>query len=119
MIKAQLLLLDADIFVLPSYAEGLPVLLLEAMAYALPVIVSNVGGIPEVITDEKEGLLISAGNQRQLAESLNRLVNDPVLRDQMGCVARERCQAEFGIDKMVGKLLNLYSRVIDLFPVQP
>lgn len=106
-------LVDADIFVLPSYAEGLPVSLLEAMAYGLPVIVSTVGGIPAVVTDEKEGFLISAGDQQQLRLSLNRLINDPALRDSMGQAARARCQAGFGIDNTVDKLLNLYR---DIYP---
>lgn len=104
----QRLLRDADIFVLPSYAEGLPMSLLEAMACGLPIIASSVGAIPTVINQEIEGLLITAGDQEQLAAVLNRLVDDAELRNKMGRAAKLRCRAEFGLDNTVDKLLRMY-----------
>ena len=102
----------ADIFVLPSYAEGLPISLLEAMANALPVVVSPVGGIPSVITDQQEGLLVKPGQVDDIVKALNALVRNDGLRKEMGLAGRKRCEEQFGIEKTVGKLLNIYSEVI-------
>ena len=60
----------ADAFILPSYNEGLPISILEAMTYGLPIISTNVGGIPELIKDKVNGLIIEPGNHNQLEESL-------------------------------------------------
>jgi len=102
----------ADIFVLPSYAEGLPISLLEAMANGLPVIVTPVGGIPAVITDYQEGILVRPGQVEELVNALNILIEDSHLRQEMGIAARKRCEEQFGIETTVRKLLNLYSEVI-------
>ena len=103
---------NADIFILPSYAEGLPMSLLEAMMCGLPVIVSDVGGIPSVITDKENGLLITAGNRQQIAETLQLLINDPDLRRKIGQAAKQRCLAEFSTDAVVDKLLKLYTQIL-------
>ncbi len=101
----------ADIFVLPSYAEGLPISLLEAMAYALPVIVTPVGGIPVAVTDQQEGIIVNAGQVEELTNALNRLISDRGLADKMGTAARKRCEQNFGVEVAVDKLLNIYSRL--------
>lgn len=111
----QRFLQDADIFVLPSYAEGLPISLLEAMAAGIPVIVSNVGGIPTVVTHEREGFLLTAGNRQELSTALDKLINSPELRETMGQAARERCQTQFGIDVVADKLLGLYWKIFPEF----
>lgn len=111
----QQFLQDADIFVLPSYAEGMPVALLEAMAFGLPVIVSNVGGIPAVVTNEVEGFLITAGNREQLTSALKQLVSNPELREKMGQAGRTRCKSQFSIDATADKLLNLYWKIFPEF----
>lgn len=115
----QQFLQDADIFVLPSYAEGMPVALLEAMAFGLPVIVSNVGGIPAVVTNEVEGFLITAGNRVQLTSVLKQLISNPELREKMGLAGRRLCQSQFSIDATADKLLNLYWEIFPEFRKLP
>jgi glycosyltransferase involved in cell wall biosynthesis len=110
-LEKQAFFQNADIFILPSYAEGLPMSLLEAMMCGLPVIVSDVGGIPSVITDKENGLLITAGNHRKIAETLQLLINDPDLRQKIGQAAKQRCLAEFSTDAVVDKLLSLYTQI--------
>lgn len=73
----------ADIFVLPSYGEGMPMSVLEALAAGLPIIATNVGGIPELIMHGAEGFLIAPGNVTELAEHLVTLANDAALRVRM------------------------------------
>lgn len=102
---------NADIFVLPSYAEGLPISLLEAMSVGLPVIVTPVGGIPSVITDNQEGILVSAGNSDQLSFAINRLVTDSILRQKMGDAAKKRCEEHYGIERTVEKLTEIYTKI--------
>lgn len=101
----------ADIFVLPSYAEGLPISLLEAMANSLPVVVTPVGGIPAVITDKCDGLIVNVGQVKELVSALTTLIEDGHLRETMGASARKRCEDKFGIEATVDKLLGIYSNV--------
>lgn len=75
---------EADIFVLPSYAENFPLVMLEAMAAGLPLIITRVGAVPDVIKHEVNGLLIDPGDKKALKESILRLINDRSLRSRMG-----------------------------------
>ena len=100
---------NADIFTLPSYGEGVPISLLEAMAYGLPAVVTDVGGIPETITDGLEGLLLRPGNIDALAEALVRLVEAPAFRLQMGQAARTRAIECNSITRFYKELRGLYS----------
>src|SRR6185437_163485 len=81
------ILAAADIFVMPSLSEGLPLALVEAMAASLPVIASDVGGIPEVAERDAEALLIAPGDARALAAALARLLGDSALRASLGTAA--------------------------------
>ena len=83
----------ADVFALPSYREGLPISLLEAMAAGLPVIASEVGGIPEIIKDGREGFLLPPGDVDALADRILRLANRPDVRASMGERALESARA--------------------------
>ena len=96
---------SADIFVLPSYGEGMPMAVLEAMAAGLPVIATNVGGIPELITHGAEGFLISPGNVQDLAERIVRLANNQNLRLQMGQLALNKVQ-QFEEQHVMERLLQ-------------
>lgn len=83
----------ADVFVLPSLQEGLPLSLLEAMACGLPVVATRVGGIPEVVRDGDNGWLVPAGDARALADVLPKLLDDADGRRKIGSAARKTAQA--------------------------
>ena len=82
------LLATADIFILPSYNEALPMALLEAMAWGLPVVTTPVGGIPEVVISAKNGLLVAPGDIQQLSLAMQSLIGNRDLRLQLGNAAR-------------------------------
>jgi glycosyltransferase involved in cell wall biosynthesis len=102
---------DADIFILPSTSEGLPVALLEAMAYGKPIVATRVGGIPDVLADGTEGLLVPPGDVAALADAITVLVGDPVRARALGSAARERV-AELGPDTIAKRLDLVYQEVI-------
>lgn len=77
----------ADVFVLPSLSEGTPKVILEAMSRGLPVIATNVGGVPDLIEDGRTGLLVSAGSSTELADALERLLADSDLRQRLAAAA--------------------------------
>ena len=78
----------ADAFALPSYVEGLPIALLEAMALERPSISTNVYAIPEAVKDNETGLLIEAGDAHGLADAILKLKSDPTLRARLGADGR-------------------------------
>jgi glycosyltransferase involved in cell wall biosynthesis len=84
--------LQADFFILPSLTEGAPKAICEAMAYGLPVVASRVGGIPLLVRDGRDGLLIDSGNPADLASALGRMLGDRQMLRLMGQSARERSQ---------------------------
>jgi glycosyltransferase involved in cell wall biosynthesis len=107
------LLQTADIFVLPSQErEGLGVALIEAMAVGLPVIGTDLGGIPEVIEDGENGFLVSPGSSEQLAEALRKLVADQALRTGMGLRGRQMYEEKFTMPKMIQQIETLYDQLL-------
>jgi glycosyltransferase involved in cell wall biosynthesis len=74
----------ADVFILPSYNEGVPISILEAMSYGKPIIASNVGGIPEIVIMNKNGLLIDPGKPDQIEQAINTLLENPELVKEFG-----------------------------------
>jgi glycosyltransferase involved in cell wall biosynthesis len=101
------LLSATDIFVLPSFAEGVPVVLMEAMASSVPVIAPHVAGVPELVEDGKSGFLVSPGDTGMLVSSLRELLNNPELQVKMGETGRKKVEAEFDITKEAAWLLKL------------
>lgn len=108
--QVQAHLRQADIFVLPSLAEGIPVVLMEAMSSGLPCVSTAVNGIPELIEDEHTGLLATAGDLDSLVAQLGRLMLSPALRAQLAQAARAKVVAEFDLARNVGRLSGIFSR---------
>ena len=106
------LLATADAFILPSYNEGLPMSMLESMAWGLPVIVTPVGGIPEVIIDRQNGLLVEPGNQSQLVRAMQALIRDEDVRISLGIAAYKSVE-HLDIHHYMKSLLHLYTSVIE------
>jgi glycosyltransferase involved in cell wall biosynthesis len=102
------LLAGADVFVLPSRWEGLPMALLEGMAARLPSVATAVSGSRQVVTDGQDGLLVSPGDSGALAQALARLATDPELRDALGAAARQRVSSEFGVERQAQRHVQLY-----------
>jgi colanic acid/amylovoran biosynthesis glycosyltransferase len=98
------LLASADIFVLPSFAEGLPVALMEAMAMEIPCISTYVGGIPELIRHGEDGLLVPASSADALAEAMERLILSPELRRALAASGRRRVLERYDLRQNVGSL---------------
>ena len=105
------LLASADVFVLPSLSEAASLTLMEAMASGLPVVVTAVGGNPELVTHGVEGFLIPRGDARGGAEALLTLLGDPSLRRRMGQAASARAQSQYRLDATVQRYGELYARL--------
>jgi glycosyltransferase involved in cell wall biosynthesis len=102
------LLAAADIFVMPSLWEGLPLSILEAMLMGVAVIASETSGIPEAIVHEKHGLLVPPGDAGKLSEALVRLLREPELRERLALGGRTRALDEFTIDTMTAAYEELF-----------
>lgn len=101
------LLSRADIFVLPSYDEGLPMAILEAMAHGVVPLTTPVGGIPDAVTNDVDGLLVPPGDPARLAAALQRLTEDDELRGRLGTAARKRAH-EFDVASWRAELAVLW-----------
>jgi glycosyltransferase involved in cell wall biosynthesis len=99
-----------DIFVLPSLNEGMGRVLVEAMAAGKPIVASNVGGIPDLVQHDYNGLLVPPGDEKALAASIKQLINDPEKAKMMGQRGREICN-RFSLEAMVEKIDNLYQEL--------
>jgi glycosyltransferase involved in cell wall biosynthesis len=105
-------LLDLDIFVLPTRAENLPIAILEAMACALPVISTRVGGISELVRENETGILVDPDDCPALAQALERLARDPDERERFGRKGAERIASHFSADEVARRMLCLYEELV-------
>ncbi len=102
---------ESHVFTLPSRAEGLPMAMLEAMAYGKAVIASSVGGIPEWLTEGQEGFLVSPDDIPALSEAIQRLVEAPELCRQMGLRAHQRVEP-LSVENYCQQLRDIYEQVL-------
>jgi glycosyltransferase involved in cell wall biosynthesis len=101
-----------DVAVLPSNYEGSPLTILEYMAGSAAILASNVGGVPELIEDSVQGLLVPPGDPGALASGMQRLLEDRELAERLGRAARERQLANFDLSVVVGRLQDLYVELL-------
>jgi len=100
-------LAKTDVFVLPSFAEGVPVVLMEAMAAGVPVVATRVAGVTELVDHETSGLVVPPGDCKSLSEAIDRLLDDGAMRQRMAEAGRARVEAEFDIRIEARRLRNL------------
>lgn len=105
------MLKSSDLFVLPSLKEAFGLVLLEAMAAQLPIIATNVGGIPEIIDDRKTGILVEPKDSDALAQSILMLLNNKPLRDKLAFLGHHKVK-EFGVQTMVEKTKKVYAEIL-------
>lgn len=107
----QHLLDTASVYALPSYGEGLPMSLLEAMANGIPVVSTHVGGIPETVEDGVDGFLINPGDVEALVDRLDRLLSDRDSATAMGHAARAKILQRFSTEAVLPQIEAIYSRL--------
>ncbi|MHA2060936.1 MAG: glycosyltransferase family 4 protein [Candidatus Sifarchaeia archaeon] len=103
----------ADIVISPSiWPEPLSRVIIESMALGRPIIATNVGGTPEIITQEKNGILIEPSDPKEIESALNRLINDPDLRSRIGLEGRKTIEKHYNEARICDKTLSIYHRVL-------
>jgi len=101
---------SADLLVMPSFDEGVPVVLMEAMAAQVPCVATRITGIPELIRDEVDGLLVAPSDEEALAAAIRRCVDDPELRRRLGQAGRKRVREVFDLERNCGTLAEIFRR---------
>jgi glycosyltransferase involved in cell wall biosynthesis len=103
---------DLDVFALTSRSENLPMSILEAMAWALPVVATRVGGVPELVADGSTGLLVEPGDRDGLAGALETLAGDPTLRADLGTAGASRVAEQFESSVVAKRVVGLYEELM-------
>lgn len=106
------LLEEAALFFLPSYTEGMPMSILEAMGYGLPIVSSNVGGIPQLVTDGENGFLCKPGDAEGFAEAIIRILEDEKLRSEMGEASRKILRERYSLKHHTDELARVYESLM-------
>ena len=101
-----------DAFALASFAEGVPVVLMEAMAMEIPCVATRITGIPELIRDRVDGLLVAPASAEELAEALRRLMDDADLRRTLGAAGRVRVLEKYDLARNTAQLANIFARYL-------
>ncbi len=108
----EALLSSCPVFCLPSRAEGMPMALLEAMAHGMAVVATPVGGVPQVVRDGENGLLVPVGDDAALAGALDGVLSDAELRLRLGRAARRTVEAGFGMEAHLRRLMEIYRKAV-------
>jgi glycosyltransferase involved in cell wall biosynthesis len=101
-----------DIFAMPSLTEAFPMAALEAMAQRLPVVATNVGGLPEMVDEGRTGYLVPPSHPEALANTLRTLILDADRRQQMGAAGYRRVQEHFSVDRMIAQTAGIYRSLL-------
>ena len=107
---------DSDVFALPSFAEGIPVVLMEAMASGVPCVTTRITGIPELIRDGIDGLLVTPSDSQELADTLAMLMDDGELRRELGEAGRARVGEQYNLPDNVARLGRIFSARLGVKP---
>jgi glycosyltransferase involved in cell wall biosynthesis len=110
--KKRAILLQSDIYILPSYNEGLPISILEAMSYSLPIISSPVGGTPEVVKDHQNGFLVGAGDKQGLLSRIEWFIGHKAAITEMGMKSEEMVKPYYA-SCVIPKLVETYTRLLE------
>jgi glycosyltransferase involved in cell wall biosynthesis len=102
-----------DLVVVPSLLEGFPLVTLEAMAMAKPIVATQINGIEEQISDGEEGLLVPPKNPKALAAAVLKLVQNNELASRLGIEARRKVETYFSVEKMVGETEKVYMSALE------
>jgi glycosyltransferase involved in cell wall biosynthesis len=108
---------NTDVFVLPSFAEGVPVVLMEAMASAVPVVATRIAGIPELVDHATSGLLVRPGDPQELRAALDHMLADSKARQDMGLAGRAKVSDDFNINTEAARLSRLFASYAGGSPV--
>lgn len=103
---------EAAVFCLPSFGEGVPIVLMEAMAMEVPPISTRIAGIPELIDHERSGLLVPPGNTEELTEALESLLNEPAFHRELAAAGREKVLEEFDTHRSAAQLLAIFEEML-------
>jgi len=110
---------ESDIFVFPSFQECLPLVILEAMSAALPVVATGQGGVPDLVEDGVTGFLVPVGDPAAVADRLATLIQRPDLRATMGEKGRERFLERFTLDRFDAGIGSIFEKVLQSDAVGP
>jgi glycosyltransferase involved in cell wall biosynthesis len=115
------LLQQTDVFVLASFAEGVPVVLMEAMAAGVPVVATQIAGIPELVEDGASGFLVPPADPHALADRVERLLADADLRSRFGASGRKKVEREFNITTEAERLCQILTSAVQgqTLPIRP
>jgi colanic acid/amylovoran biosynthesis glycosyltransferase len=107
---------EAAVFCLPSFGEGVPIVLMEAMAMEVPPISTRIAGIPELIDHERSGLLVPPGNTEELTDGLESLLTEPAFHRELAAAGREKVLEEFDTHRSAAQLLAIFEEMLDGTP---
>lgn len=110
--KVRQYMQQTDVFVLPSFAEGVPVSLMEALAAGVPVVTTQIAGVGELVENGVSGYLVPPGNAQRLADRIAKLLNDPALRTQFGAAGRLKVAKEFDIQQEAAWLCQIMTAAL-------